>query len=89
MKYILSKSTISNTIAKTRFNSISSKKDDHLSLHISLKDLRLISPATLRGPAIWSAKERQIGYKICVISFYFMIEYPTIYSYTEIKYRPP
>ena len=61
MIYLLSKSTISNTLSKTRFNSIYSKKDDHLLLHISLKDLRLISPATLRGPAIWSAKERQIG----------------------------
>ena len=61
MRYIRSKSTILNTLAKTRVISISSKKDDHLSLRISLKDLRLISPATLRGPAIWSAKERQIG----------------------------
>ena len=58
MRYIRSKSTILNTLAKTRVISISSKKDDHLSLRISLKDLRLISPATLRGPAIWSAKER-------------------------------
>ena len=58
IRYLLSKSTISNTLAKIRFNSTSSKKDDHLSLHISLKDLRLISPGTLRGPAIWSAKER-------------------------------
>ena len=61
IRYLLSKTTISNTLAATRFNSIFSKKDDHLSLHISLKDLRLINPATLRGPAIWSAKEREIG----------------------------